>query len=165
MPVTFKKFWNLLLLENREYIISLIISMYQSISSHWYIFHLLINRLTNSSIYLSVSLGKVTISTKIITGKKKWVRQLNVRHVIMWPVVLGCGHHMCDFFIILLNQTLYQHWRIYSVDQHQKFELHLLRLLCSSQKSTTQSNFRFIEDRHIWNRKSVWIVSIWSVLN
>ena len=164
MPVTLKKFWNLLLLENREYIISLIISMYQSISSHWYIFHLLINRSTNSSIYLSISLGKVTISTKIITGKK-WVRQLNVRHAIMWPVVLGCGHHMCDFFIILLNQNLYQHWRIYSVDQHQNFELHLLRLLCSSQKSTTQSNFRFIEDRHIWNRKSVWIVSIWSVLN
>ena len=62
---------------------------------------------------------------------------------------------MSDFFIILLNQNLYQHWRIYSVDQHQNFELHLLRILCSSQKSTTESNFRFIEDRHIWNRKSV----------
>ena len=76
----------------------------------------------------------------------------------MWPVVRGCGHHMGDF--------LSSYWtKIYSLDQHQKFELYLLRLLCSFQKSTTQSNHRFIEDCHIWNWKRVWIVSIWSILN
>ena len=99
-----------------------------------------------------MSLEKVA---KIII-EKKWVRQLKVRHVIhvacsawVWPPY--------GWFFLSSYWT-----KIYSLDQHQNFELYLLRLLCSSQTSTTQSNHRFIEDCHIWNWKSVWIVSIWS---
>ena len=44
------------------------ISIYQSFSSHWYTFYLLIYRLVNSAIYLSVSL--VTVWTKMMIENK-----------------------------------------------------------------------------------------------
>ena len=78
---------------------------------------------------------------------------------------MGVATIWVSFFMILFNQNLYQHMRIYSLDQHQQFELHLLRLLHSSQKTTAQSNHRFIENCYIWNWTNVRTVSIWSILN
>ena len=63
------------------------------------------------------------------------------------------------------DQNLTQHRRIYSLDQHEQFELHLIRLLCSSQTFRTQSNHRFIENGHIWSWTTLSTVSIWSILN